>query len=299
MPNQPLYISVELDELVERSFQIKVVTDGQPKEGYSSLTAVTKPTEVLLKGASRYIGSVNSVVVKPNIAGAVADVTASLPVSILDKAGKPIYDPTETVSKIEATPNLVDITVPIQRAKEVAINVPTGGKLPSGVFMKEISAVPSKVTIVGPDAIVGGIVSLNTDPIDLSSITGNATRQVKLNIPAGVTVSNNVQNINVNITVETTTTRTFNVPVSYINRPDGLKADLITNTIAVTTSGQASFLDSIAPSSITAVIDLSNVPANDGEYEFTPKLTYPQGLTIKESDMSPSKVKVRITKVQG
>lgn len=296
-PNQPLYISVELDELVENSVPVKVQVSGQPREGYSSLLPTVKPNAVVIKGASRYVSSVNSVVVKPDITDATSDVGVSLPVQLLDKSGKAIFNQSDPAAKIECTPNTVEVSIPIQRSKEVPINIVTTGKLPAGVYSRSMTVSPSKVTIVGSEAVVDGINVLDTDPISLDTITGNVTRQVNLKIPDGVTVSDNVQTVSVSIGVETTINRVYNVPVSYINRPDGLNADLITNTIAVTVSGQESLLDSLSSADFSAVIDLANAPVEDGEYEFDVKLTYPQSVTLVSGDQQ--KVKVKITNKQG
>lgn len=293
--NRAYYIDVELDEMVERSFPVQVVIekDKFPKDGYSYLAPSVKPTEVLLKGASRNIGSINSVVVKPDISNAVSDVAVSLPVQVLDKNGKSIYD------VVDVTPKMVDVTIPIQRAKEVGINVVTTGKFPAGVFEREISSSPRTVTITGSEDAVNGINAIDTQPIPLDGITSNTVRQAKLNIPEGVTVSGNIQTVNVNISVETTISRTFSVLVSQINLPEGLKAELLTNTIFVTLSGQESTLNSVTASDISAVVDLSSAQAEDGEYEFDVNVSIPENPGLNLREYSPQKIKVKITKKQG
>lgn len=297
IPNQPLYINVELDEMVQKSFPVTVQVDGAPKSGYANLAATVKPTEVLIKGASSIIDRVNSVVVKPDIKNASSDLNVSLPVQILDKSGKPVYDVVDTAPKVDISPKMVDVTVPIQRSKDVPVNIITTGKLPAGVFKKDITANPSKVTIVGPEAAVNGVNYIDTAPVSLDGVTLSTARQVKLDIPQGVTVSGNIQAVNVNINVETNISKTLSVPVNFINLPDGLKAEPLTNTISVTLIGQESIISNITAADISAVVDLGSAPAEDGEYEFTVKAVPPSGIDMK--DVIPQKIKVKITKKQG
>jgi len=291
IPNQPVYISVELDELVQRNFPVNVQVQGVAKEGYSSLTPVVRPAEVILKGAAKYIGRVNSVVATVDIKDSYADFQTSMPVQILDKDGKAVPD-------IECTPKTVDISVPVKKAKEVLINIRRTGQLPAGVFLKGISVTPATVSITGDDRIVNGINSIDTVPVSLEGINANTIKSVGINLPTGVMlVGSNVQLVNVNIDVETTTSRTFNVPVSYTNLPGELTAELLTNNIDITLSGQESVLNKVAAGDLGAVINLKDTPVEDGEHEYTPKLTYPPGLDLKE--IIPQKIKVKITKKQG
>lgn len=297
IPNQALYITAELDEIVQQSFPVKVEPVGTPKQGYSNMDPVVKPSEVLIKGASRYISSINSVVVKPDIKDLSIDTIMSLPVQLLDKDGKPVYEGADEASKVDTNPGSVEVTIPIQRAKEVNVNVITTGRLPAGVFEKSISSLPDKVTIVGSEAAVNSINSMDTVPVSLDNITGSAVRTVKLNIPSGVKVSGDISEVSVSISVESTASKAFTVPVSYINLPAGLKADIVTNTISVTLTGRQSVLDSLNPSDISVLLDFANIPAEDGQYDITPTVTVPEGVAKK--DVSPQKVTVKITMKQG
>lgn len=307
IPNQPVYTDLELDELVSKSFLVGIEVTGEARAGYSNLPVSVKPSEVLLKGASRFIGSVNSVIAKVDIGDAAADINTSKPLQALDKSGKAIYGQIldkngkpVTGDVIDITPKTVDVTIPIQRSKDVSIVVRTTGKLQSGIFKRgDITASPSRVTIIGNDSVINAINSIDTLPVNLDTVTSNVSRAVKLNIPPGVSIANNIQAVNVNIFVESMINRAFTVPVNYFNLPEGLKADLLTNNIVVTITGQESALNSLSAAEITAMVDLSTAPAEDNEYEFTPKISFPQLQDFVIKDISPPKIRVKITKKQG
>ena len=290
IPNQPIYISVELDELVKKNFPVVIQFDGKTKDGYTNLSPTVKPSEVILKGAAKFIGSVDHVAVRVKLSDIASNLQTSLPIEILDKNDK-------AVSGVESTPKTVDISVPVARIKDVPVNLRTTGKLPNGVFLRSTTLDIPQVTIIGDEKLINSISIIDTATINLDTVNSSITKQVKLIIPQGVSVVDNIQNINASINVESTIEKSYSVFVNYINLTSELKADLLTNTIIVTLSGQESAINKIIATDILAVIDLKNAPVDGGEFEYTPQLTTPPGFELKS--VNPTKIKVKITKKQG
>ena len=289
IPNQGFYINVELDELNERNFKVSLQTDIKTKEGYAAMPAEYKPEEVVIKGAAKYIGSINSVIAKVQAEGAASDIVTSVPIQVLDKNGGQI-------TELEVLPKTIDVVIPVKKSKEVPVNIKTTGFLPNGVHLKSITPSPDKVSIIGDDNVINNIKSIDTFPIDLNGISSNAVRTTKLNIPKGITLINSSDTINANINVEVTTSRQFNVPVNYSNLPSDLTAEPLANNVVVTLYGHESVLNDISPGDLSATIDLSSAPADGGEFEYAPNITTPPSVEIK--DVNPSKIKVRISKKQ-
>lgn len=290
IPKQPFYINVYLDELVQKSFPVKIQTNISTRTGYAAVPPGSiKPVEVILQGASTYMGSVNTVVASVSATDAYSDVVKSVPVQALDKNGN-------IITGINIMPNTVDVVIPVKRAKDVPVNVKQSGRLPDGVFLKSIDFTPNKVTLIGDEKIINSIKSIDTEPINLGSISSSISRNVKLVLPTGVTLANNAApNVNVNINVESSISKSFSVPVRIVNLPGELNAELLNNNISVTLTGQESFLSGISASDISAAIDLSS--AVEGESEYTPKISVPSGFSV--SSVDPAKVKIKISKKQG
>lgn len=290
IPNQPIYISVELDEYVQKNFPVIPRVEGSTKDGYTTLAATVKPAEVILKGPAKYMSRVSTVAAKVDIKNLNSDLQTSLPVQVLDKDEK-------SVPEIECIPKTVDVTVPIKKAVEVPINIKTTGNLPAGVFLMGTSVTPSKVRITGDERVLSAVKFIETVPIGLEGVNETNTRVVRLNLPPGVILLDNIQTVNVDISVEKTINKTFSVLVNYSNLPGELTADLLTNNISVTLSGQESAINKIIAADISALVDLGKAPKEDGEYEFSLNVTVPQGLKLVS--MNPSRIKVKITKKQG
>lgn len=290
--NQPMYINVELDELVDKVFPVEVAISGPAKPGYALQPETVEPQQVMLHGAAKYIGSVNKVQAKVDASNATTDITTSVALQVLDAKGSIIPD-----KQVSCDPKSVNVVVPIKKAKEVPVVLRTTGSLPQGVTIRGDFVInPATVSITGDESVVNSIDSIDTVPMSLSGITQSTTRQVRLSIPAGVTVLDDIQTVNVGINVDRTITKTFTVPVRYENLPDGLKSTPAADNINVTLSGQESALNNLSSDSIMAVVDLSGVAAEDAEYEFTPVVTPPDGFTIAGPI---GKIKVKITKKQG
>jgi Uncharacterized protein conserved in bacteria len=289
IPNQPFYVTVELDDLVQKNFPVTLRTNIKTKDGYAAVTGSVKPPEVILRGASRYIGSVASVVASVEASDVSSDIVTSVPIQVLDKNGVVIAGITDI------NPKTVDVAIPVKRAKDVPVNVKQSGKLPNGIFMKGAASSPATVKIIGDEKTINNIKSLDTEPVTLDDVTVSTTKQAKLVLPQGITLADpNNATVNVNISVEGTVQKSFSVPVSTANLPAGLNAEVLDKTIIVTVSGQSSAMDKLTVTDIKAVVDLA--AAVEGENQYAIKITVPDGFDVRESN--PPKVKVKITKTQ-
>lgn len=287
------FLQVDLDEIVTKTLSVITKITPPNKPGYAAQGYTVTPAQVMVRGASGSVGSVSSVEAVVDASGDTTDVTKSVPIQFKDSKGNTIVD-----KNLSCDPPNVNVTIPIKKAKEVPVVVRTTGNLPQGVTFKgDIIPNPLRVSVTGDESIVNAINSIETMPVNLNGITQNTTRTVRISVPAGVTVLNNVQTVTVEINIERTISRTLSVPVTILNLPDGLKAELVTNNINVTLTGQESELSGLGPSSIVVNVDLSSAPAEDGEYVFTPQVTPPAGFNL--SGYEPTKVRVKITRKQG
>jgi len=66
--------------------------------------------------------------------------------------------------------------------KDLPIEAVTSGKPPAEFELAAIRLEPDKLTLSGPQAILSAVDVIKTMPIDLSTLTGPATRQVSLNL---------------------------------------------------------------------------------------------------------------------
>lgn len=79
------------------------------------------------------------------------------------------------VKVVQVMPSQFHINFDHRASRTVEIQPRVIGKLLSGYEMKDPVAVPTKVTIVGPERRVNTVVTAMTDPVDATGVVGSAT----------------------------------------------------------------------------------------------------------------------------
>lgn len=301
-----MWIDVEIDKLSEKTVPVKVKLQGKPKYGYYYLEPTSSQGEVAISGPSKSVDLVSNVIANANIDSLNANLDAEEVLEAVDKSGK-------SVPNIIIKPQKIQVTVPIKKnetvgtnavtggnqtttadikSKTVSINVLTSGKQSTGVDIKSIASVDQSIQITGTSNEVDGLTSINTEPIDLSSITGAKTMSVKLALPSGVTTINGTTTVNVKINVDTIIQKTFSANISLANLPDGFTSTLDNNAVNVIVSGDSTIINAIKSGDISGTIDATSF--KEGLNNAQPVLSLPQG--VKNMGATPNSINVTLTK---
>ena len=83
------------------------------------------------------------------------------------------------VAFLRAVPSQVSLHFDHPLTKDVRVEIQFTGKLPPGYRLAAKTVDPETLKVSGPETSVSGIQSAQTDPVDLSGVTGNT--QVKIN----------------------------------------------------------------------------------------------------------------------
>jgi YbbR domain-containing protein len=287
--SEALYVKVVLDELVKKSFPIKVSLSGKTKEGYYSFAQSITPTEVEVSGAARYVNQVASIEAKSDMKGTDKDLNMKLPLRALDAAGKEIKD-------VVISPDAVEVIVPVKKTKTVGINVITKGVTVKNYHYKSLIPTPDKVDIAGDEAVINAITSLDTEPIDLSTLTPNKTIVAKIVIPAGsgVTLLNSDGTVKLKANLDNIIDKSFTADIKLKNVGEGYTVTLDTSKLSIVVSGPESILETLKNDDFNYTIDASTLTA-EGETSInigSSKL--PEGVTKVSS--SPQSVKATVKK---
>lgn len=283
--NESLRVDIELDEYVEKSVPVKLDMDISTKTGFYSFDQVVKPDNVLVSGAASFVNNVKWVVAKGSAKNAEADISMSLPLKAVDEAMKDIKE-------VNISPSNAEVFIPVKKGKSVAVNVKTKGELTKNLLMKSIEPIPVRVEILGDDNVIKNIESLDTEPVDLSAITGSKDILARLALPKGVTVVGGTDTVSVKVTIEEVNQKNVTINLSTSGLPDTLKATLDKQQVTVVIKAPKSILDGIKEGDVTAALDLTGLV--EGEHNLSPKIQVKEGSSLVSS--TPEKVKVTITK---
>lgn len=192
----PNEISVYVDTVSDK--QVPVITrvvgaaGGDMTIGRSTIT----PTEVTVRGATHRISKVNKVVA---------------PIDLTDRS-----DSFQTESELVAVsddgydiPNMkiipekvmVEATMVNQMlSTDVPVKLVLSGELPAGIVVTKTELVPATLRITAPPSVLKELKEINTQPLDISKLTGSTELAATLDLPEKVIPSQ--RTVQVRISVE-------------------------------------------------------------------------------------------------
>lgn len=269
--SETLYVPVSFDNLLEKTFPVKVNMTGKVKDGYyAPQNYYINPTDVVVSGAAKFVNQVSSVETNIDLKSAEKDLGFKLALKALDSTGKEIKD-------VEISPAFVDVSIPVKKIKTVGINVKTKGNVSSEFVFKSFQLIPEKVDIAGGDNI-NNITSLDTEPVDLSTLTPNKTISVKIIIPDGVTLTNSDGTVKLKADMDKIIQKNFSLDIGINNLSDAYNVSLNNQKVSLIISGPESQVTALKNEDFNCNIDLNSI-ATEGDHTVPINLTIPDGIT--------------------
>lgn len=274
--NADLWVKVNLDALVEKSVPVKTDIDVKTKAGYYSSAPVPKITQVTISGAASYVNSVQYVLAKKtDVKDIDKDTYVTLPLQAMDGTDK-------VVNEVKIDPSTVDVMLPVKKSKSVSVNLKTKGTLPNGITLKTMNVANDSIEVSGAQQDLNKISSLDTEPIDLSSINTSGVVKAKLVVPENVTVQNGDGFVDVNITIDKIVQKTISRDIQIKNLDSGLNAKLDKTKATIVIQGNESTLSDAIIQSINCYIDLNG--KTEGTVMSEVVIPPIDGVTIVSSD---------------
>lgn len=284
--NQFLRVKVMIDDYAEKSVPILPEVKVSTKQGAYASEPDPKPTNGLVSGPAQYVNNVKYLLAKGEVSNADKDVSVTLPL-------KPVDEDKKEVSHVEKEPANATVTIPVRKSKFVNVNVKTKGALPNGITLKNIDVTPNKLEVIGDEAVLNNINSLDTEPIDLSKITSSGGVNAKVMITDKIRLINNNNNVLVNINVAKVAQRSLNIKLALTGVLEQFNAQPERDAITVLIEGEESVVASANVEDFNAEINATGLA--EGTHELPIKVTSKKP-EIRVVNSNPDKLKVTITK---
>ncbi|MBP1744407.1 MAG: hypothetical protein H6Q58_1385 [Firmicutes bacterium] len=280
-----LFITVSVDDMVEKTVPVKVVLEGEARSGYYVLKPEAEYKEATIKGPSKQVSSVDFAVARCDISDYYKNMSVQSKLKA-ESAGGSVY------SYLQVDPEELDLTLQVKKTKTVAVNVKASGDLAaSGI--KTILPAADKITIAGDEIQLQSISGIDTEIVDIISLNGAKTIDAKLVVPQGVTLIGNTGAVKLNITYIEKSEKTLDLPVTIKNLAADMNASLEQTNASVTISGSAEAVGSITADKIGCYVDLNGL-LQEGVQQVKVTLILPEG--ISKISVNPESINVTLKK---
>jgi YbbR domain-containing protein len=255
----PSEVTIQLEPLAVAEFEVEPLIEGTPALGFEIEDVSIIPNVATVSGPENLIEQVDQVVARLNVNAARQTIAQTVSLQALDATGS-------VLSGLTIEPAQVEVEQTILQAggyRDVAVNVATVGQPASGYRVTSIAVNPPIVTLfsTNTDIVTALPGFVSTVPLDLSGAQDNIVTRLALNLPQGVIVVGDQQNVEVIIGIAAIETSTLlNAQVEIIGLGTGLEAQLSPDIVSIVLSGPLSTLQSLRGDDIRLFVDLTGLP---------------------------------------
>jgi YbbR domain-containing protein len=284
---------VEVENVNEQSVEPEDVTiqvDSRVSEIFP-----LEVTHTDLVDQTREVGAIEPVVSQVTVTGPTTAVerivVVNLPVTIegqtqsYDAAYIPLAvdDSGQRVTEVDILPESIMTHVEVQTRGKALSVVPVITGVPADSHsVQQRQVLPDTIVVDGPEEVLGDLLFVNTDPVDVTDSTQSISTRVGLaDLPDGVTILEPAGGtVEVRVAIEdiTASSQTLNgLPVESVGLEDGLTASFDPESVSIQVSAPAEILQSMTPDGIGVFVDVSEL--GPGTHKLALEVTVPQGAT--------------------
>ena len=249
-------MKINLEELINKSFKVTVVTKGEPAEGFF-VGEKSASTIINVSGPKSKIERIKEVVAEVNVAGASQSYSSYEKLRAFDEEGE------EITSNLTFSQSYASINIIIYETKMIDVKVNEVGKPAQGYTVVEVDYEPKSIEIAGKEELLNSITELVIEE-DVTDAKGNIQKEINLQEELGeglfLVGDDNAEVIN--ITIEKADTKEITIwpgDIGVRNKPVDLQLSFVTTgPITMTMIGPSKELRSLNRNTIKPYIDLKD-----------------------------------------
>lgn len=281
-----LRVDIKLDNYIEKTLPIESKISVTAEEGTYVEKAVLSPANTTITGAQCEVEKVEKLVVKGEIDNINQLTELQLPII-------PIDENENIVDTVTLSTTKTKVTFGVKKGKEVPIKLITQGSIRDGFMLKSIVLEEDKVELLGDEDVLNKINYIETEPIDLAQFSEDGEIIAILKVPENTTLSLDVNQIKVNITLSKVISKEFEVPITVKGKVEGYSSELDASIVKVKVKGVQEAVSAINISDIVCEVDISSVSTEGGQV--IPNIINPY-VDITIIEFLPNKINVTFTK---
>lgn len=249
-------ITLTVEKRITRSVDVVAEYIGSVPEGFiaDKENAVMDYSTVEVSGPESVVEKIAQAKIRVDLNDQSVTIAGQYVYDLCDKDGQPV-----DVALITTNVEAINLTVKVQRVKEIALTVETvygGGATEAN---STVTVEPKTIRISGSDALLEDLDSLQLGEVDLGELTEDTTLTFSITLPEGVTNETGVTEAKVEVKFSDLKVKTLNVSrIEAVNVPAGMEVDMITQALEVTVRGPSKLIDSITEEDLTITVDFAN-----------------------------------------
>ncbi len=178
----PSAINVTVDEIVSEEKEVRIVTSGNPRNGYTVGDIKATPEKVTIKGAKSIISGIAYVAATVDVSGKNEDISTVEPLYLVGTSDTEINTPYVTINKESA-----DVHCAILKKKTLEIDVKFADGINTANEWYTLDANSVKaVELAGTAAAIDALEKIETKTVYKYMIKESGEVEVELSLPEGV-----------------------------------------------------------------------------------------------------------------
>ncbi len=221
--------------------------------------AQANPAAIEISGPEPIVNQIDRAVIKVDLKDRTQTLVGSYQYTLCNSQGQPVNAENVTVHTKTPVSGEVELTVNIQRVKEIALklNVINGGGAVEGQNTT-VTMDNTKLQISGSDALLNGLDELVVGTVNLGEMVEDQTLTFPITLSDGITNRTGVDQVTVEVKFNQLMVQTFNVKtITAVNVPAGLRGEIITKALTVTVRGPVDTVKKMSAGDIAIEVDFS------------------------------------------
>lgn len=269
---------VETEEIEKETFDIEVEYVGSAASGFVPSRYTLSKNKVTITAPTSILRKIDRVVAQCQLEGNREDFTNKCDLTLYDSKGNVIKS-----KQIRMSSKQVDVTVELDKEKEIPIEIGDVGTPARGYEVKRAILSQDKVKLVGDKEVLDGIEKISlTEDIDISNAKKTYTKTIDLKkyVPEGVTI-NGDSSVKIQIEISPLATKTVTIKaadIKVLNK--GENKVKVLNDVQITLQGEADIISEISAKEIKASVNVDKL--SKGKHSVLVEFDVNKDVTITE-----------------
>ena len=257
----PATVDFTVSRWTEKDIPVQAVFEGSVAEGYQRGEFSITPETITISGQEELVDQIQYAQVTVSQQELTETYSEQCSVNLIDQDGNTVVN-----SNVQAQPQTVLVTLPVEVLKEVplTVNLIDGGGATAADAKVTIEPADS-IMVSGSQSDLEGLKEISLGDIDLSDVYSTNTFTKEIALSPELTNVSGITEVTVTVSIQGLTTRTMKVSnIELINAPEGYTPEAITKSCSVLIRGPEEEVNQITESQLRIVADLSTTDPSTG-----------------------------------